>query len=212
VIRVERKLPPDIFEDRVRKPGRKFLATCPKPTQKQWNTYSYWRRVLRELHTAYGGICGYSCHWIPYDTGADTVEHFRPKSLYPDDAYEWRNYRLVCQLLNSRKGDDENILDPFAVRNGWFIIEFPTLLVKPSPDLQKPLRDRVRYTRDVLRLNDDSTCMMMRQQFVKDFCIGEINFAHVEKRAPFLAIQMKEQGFDRLEAIRRVMNIYPEAE
>ena len=165
--------------------------------------------MLRALHQAYGGICGYSCHWIPYDTGADTVEHFKPKSKYPKDAYEWKNYRLVCQLLNGRKKDQEGLFDPFLIKNGWFIIEFPTLLVKPAPGLPKTLHDRLITTRDVLGLNDEDTCMMMRQQFVTDYCVKEISFAHIEKRTPFLAIQMKEKGYDHLAAIQRIMNIRP---
>ncbi len=210
MIRVVAKGEPVTFDVRVRAPGRKFLAVCPNPTQVQWKTHSYWRRMLPSLYAAYSGICSYSCHWIPCDTGADTVEHFKPKTKYPNDAYEWRNYRLVCQLLNSRKGDDEDILDPFAVQTGWFVIEFPSLMVKPAPVLGKALHDRVKKTRDVLGLNDDATCMMMRQQFVTDYCLEEINFAHLEKRAPFLALQMKEQGYERLAAIRKVMNIYPD--
>ncbi|MBI1915059.1 MAG: hypothetical protein HYS12_10030 [Planctomycetes bacterium] len=212
MIRVARRPEPAEFDKTVRKPGRKFLAGCPNPTQKQWRTHSYWRRILHSLHSAYGGICSYSCHWIPYDTGADTVEHFKPKTKHPKDAYEWRNYRLVCQLLNSRKGDEEEILDPFVIQTGWFIIEFPTLIVKPAPGLRKALHERVKKTRDVLGLNDDATCMMMRQQFVTDYCLEEINFVHLEKRAPFLALQMKEQGYDRLAEIRNIMNISPDDE
>ncbi len=212
MIRVTRKPEPANFDKRVREPGRQFLAACPNPTQRQWNSHSYWRRVIHSLHSAYGGICAYSCHWIPYDTGADTVEHFRPKTKYPQDAYEWRNYRLACQLLNSRKGDNEKILDPFSIRNGWFVIEFPTLMVKPAPGLSRALHEKARRTRDILGLNDDATCMAMRQQFVMDYCRGEINFAHIEKRAPFLAGEMKKQGYDRLAAIQGIMTVYPDGD
>jgi hypothetical protein len=211
VIRVAVRPKPVDFDQRVRIPGRRFLAGCPNPTQKQWKNHSLWRRILRALHSAYGGVCGYSCHWIPYDTGADTVEHFKPKSKYPKLAYQWKSYRLVCQLLNGRKKDDEGILDPFLLKNGWFVIDFPALLVKPAPGLRKRLNELVTRTRDVLGLNDDGTCMMMRQQFVEDFRLGEITFTHLEKRAPFLAIEMRKQGYDHLAAIRKVMNIYPPA-
>jgi hypothetical protein len=139
------------------------------------------------------------------------VEHFKPKSKHPHEAYEWRNYRLVCQLLNSRKKDNEEIIDPFQVRTNWFIIDFPSLMVKPAPGLSKYVHGRVVKTRDVLGLNDDDTCMMMRQQFVTDYCLGEITFSHLEKRAPFLALQMKQQGLDDLAEIRKVMCIHPPA-
>ncbi len=209
MIRVARKPEPAKFDESVRKPGRKFLVGCPHPTEKEWRNHSYWRRVLDALHSAYGGVCGYSCHWIPFDTGADTVEHFKPKGKYPEDAYEWKNYRLVCQLLNARKKDNEDILDPFLVRNGWFVIEFPTLLVKPAAGLSKSRHKSIKNTCEVLGLNDEGTCMMMRQQFVTDYCMEEISFVHLEKRAPFLAFQMKEQGYDDVVEIQKVMNIYP---
>ncbi len=211
MIRVAQMPEPAEFDERVRKPGHTFLQRCPNPTQKQWNTHSYWRGILQLLHTEYNGICGYSCHWIPYDTGADTVEHFKPKSKHPQEAYEWRNYRLVCQLLNSRKGEDEEILDPFLIQDGWFVIDFPSLIVKPASGLKDDLRERIKKTCDVLGLNDDATCLMTRQEFVMDYSLGEISFAHVQKKAPFLALQMKEQGYDRLAAIQTVMKIRPTA-
>src|SRR5262249_24575179 len=93
---------------------------------------------------------------------------------------------------------------------GWFVIEFPALIVKPAPRLRKAVQESVKKTRDVLGLNDEGTCMMMRQQFVTDYCQEEISFAHLEKRAPFLALQMREQGYDRLAAIQKLMNIYPD--
>src|SRR5207245_9727793 len=95
---------PPHFDEQVRRKGRRFLNVNPHPTSRQWRSHRYWQHVGSDLHDLYGGICAYSCHWIPFDTGADTVEHFRPKDTYPVDAYEWSNYRLVCATLNGRKG------------------------------------------------------------------------------------------------------------
>ena len=52
------------------------------------------------------------------------MEHFAPKKKHPDHAYIWENYRLVCTVMNSRKRDFENVLDPFEVEDGWFQIQF----------------------------------------------------------------------------------------
>lgn len=125
MIHVDENAEPPEFNDRVRRKGRRFLRDYPRPTSKQWRSHSYWREVGPQLHDQYDGICAYSCHWIPYDTGADTVEHFRPKDIYPKQAYEWRNYRLVCATLNGRKGVHEDVLDPFEIQDGWFVIDFP---------------------------------------------------------------------------------------
>src|SRR5580698_6761196 len=90
---------PARFDARVRIRGNQFLNRHPAPTAKQWRNHRYWNETASDLYEGYGGICAYSCHWIPYDTGADTVEHFRPKDTYPKEAYEWTNYRLVCSTL-----------------------------------------------------------------------------------------------------------------
>ena len=159
--------------------------------------------MLPSLYAAYSGICSYSCHWIPCDTGADMVDTSAEDEV-SNDAYEWRNYRLVCQLLSSPRVTMKISSIPRCSRKpGGFVIEFPSLMVKPAPVLGEALHDRVKKTRDVLGLNDDATCMMMRQQFVTDYPAEEINFAHLEKRAPFLALQMKEQGLRTLAAIQR---------
>src|SRR5687768_8864587 len=105
MIRVTAQREPSEFNFLVHEPIRKFLTRYPKPTSKQFSSHCYWKRILAALHSAYSGICAYSCHWIPYDTGADTVEHFRSKNKYPNDAYKWINYRLVCSTLNGRKAN-----------------------------------------------------------------------------------------------------------
>ena len=133
MIHVDPQPEPPTFDQLVRQPGRKFLKSCPNPKGNQWR--AYWRKIARDLHTAYSGICAYSCHFIQYDTGWRTVEHFKPKDDYKSDAYEWGNYRLVCGVLNGRKGKGE-VLDPFRVHNGWFIMDFPSLLVKPAPKFE----------------------------------------------------------------------------
>src|SRR2546427_329692 len=122
---IDRQPEPVNFNARVRIPGRRYLNHTPAPTSKEFAAHSFWRRILSELHDAYSGICAYSCHWIPYDTGADTVEHFLAKNTHPTQAYEWTNYRLVCATLNGRKGIHADVLDPFHVQNGWFVIDFP---------------------------------------------------------------------------------------
>src|SRR5947207_1663607 len=101
---VERAPKPREFNRLVGRPGKKFLGQKPRPTPKEFRTHSYWRNILPQLHTAYDGICAYSSHWIPYDTGSDTVEHFKSKNAFPELAYTWSNYRLVCGTLNGRKG------------------------------------------------------------------------------------------------------------
>ena len=194
---------PASFNQRVRLPGGRFLQKHRQPIAKQWKSHAYWTQILSDLHDAYRGICAYSCHWIPYDTGSDTVEHFQPKKLFPREAYEWANYRLVCGTLNGRKGTDQQVLDPFKVQDDWFVLDFPSLLVKPAPGLRKAVAQSVLHTISLLGLNDEGTCLRARVWYVKDYCTGHITFQHLEENAPFIAREVQRQGL--VTTVRAIM-------
>jgi hypothetical protein len=185
---------PTMFDSRVRRRGSAYLARVPRPTAEQFRTHAFWREALTELHNAYRGICAYSCHWIPRDTGADTVEHFRPKSVEPALAYEWTNYRLVCATLNGRKGDSTVVLDPMSIEWGWFWIEFPSLLVKPGDDLPADVEGLVSGTIERLGLNDELTCLSSRLRYTRDYCRRCVNWELMQRDAPFLASEIERQG------------------
>jgi len=195
MIHVDPRPEPAAFNDRVLRRGQRFLRGNPRPTPKQWRSHSYWREIGSQLHDEYCGICAYSCHWIPYDTGAETVEHFRPKDLYPDEAYEWGNYRLVCATLNGRKGIHEDVLDPFLIQNGWFVIDFPSMLVRPQGDLEPAIQQEVQATIERLGLNDEGTCLKSRVKWVSDYCSPNgIPFDYLRRHAPFIATELERQG------------------
>lgn len=187
---------PPTFDALVRTPGREFLTTTPNPTSAQFEKHPYWRTMLQELRNAYKHVCAYSCHYVPFDSGCDTVEHFKPKVPYPQDAYEWENYRFVCGRLNGRKGTFEDVLDPFTIENGWFVIEFPSLLVKPGTGLQAATAKAVTDSIKRLKLNDESTCVKQRNRYITDFCsFGQDYFDKLLVRdAPFIAAEILRQG------------------
>lgn len=194
MMRVDLKPEPPVFEDRVRKKGQRYLAKVPSPTKQQWAEHAYWTDVKFALHDAYCGICNFVCHWIPPDTGSITVEHYKPKAKYPADAYEWANYRLMCGTLNGRKSDYEDVLDPFGITNGMFVLDFPSLFVKPSKEINAGLQARVKATIDRLKLNDEGTCIKARARYLKRYCLGEVDFPYLKSDAPFIAFELERQG------------------
>lgn len=183
---------PKDFNRLVRKPGLKFLKRKPAPKSKEFPPH--WRKILPELHYAYHGICAYACHWIPYDTGSDTVEHFRSKVKTPELAYEWSNYRLVCGTLNGRKKEYTDVADPFHISPGEFILQFPSLFVEPGAELNRARRLLICKTIIRLGLNDEGTCLKSRIRWVLDFCNDDISFAHLKKNAPFIAYELERQN------------------
>lgn len=57
------------------------------------------------------------CDGFTGEQSRDTIEHFKPKSTYPKEAYQWRNLFLCCDLCQSKKGE-----------------KFDVLLLKPDDD------------------------------------------------------------------------------
>jgi hypothetical protein len=82
---------------------------------------------------AYHQICAYSCFRIHPVTGAQSADHFAPKSQSWRKVYQWSNYRLCSGRLNARKNDYGDVLDPFEIQPGWFQLELLGFQVIPDP-------------------------------------------------------------------------------
>lgn len=183
---------PTNFASDVRSRGEAFLARNPHPAT--WANREYWRNALDALCKRYSRICAYSCHWIGPCTGGRTIDHFKPISKYPEEAYRWENFRLACNLLNARKGDYEDVLDPFTLEEGWFIIDFDTLTILPGLHLSETNRERVVATINRLGLNDNDACFEERANWLGEYITGDISFSHLKKKAPFTAKELERQG------------------
>ena len=181
--------PPDFDRD-VRTPGRQFIMNNPlcKPNQLK----NYWSRISDQLFRAYGRICAYSAVFIPPLTGGDTVEHFVPRSANRMLAYEWSNYRLVTSRLNGKKGDHQDVLDPFLIGQDWFILDFPSLIVKPNPVIDPWEQTQVTNTISRLGLNED-VCIEGRLCWLKEFCENN-DLRFLKKYSPFVAHELERQN------------------
>ncbi|MBF0192610.1 MAG: hypothetical protein HQL99_15960 [Magnetococcales bacterium] len=85
------------------------------------------------------------------------MEHFRPKSIFPELAMDWNNFLWVCGVCNQSKGDrfppktepGASVIDPGS-ENPWnffFIDDFgnlnarwDTLLDAPNPRAENTIR------------------------------------------------------------------------
>ena len=181
--------PPD-FGANVRGPGQAFLARVPRPTAKQFRGHDYWKAALLDLKTAYNSVCAYSSFWMP---GNCSVDHFHPKSTCPDLAYEWTNYRLAHDKINNNKGDSPDVLDPFLIHKGWFVLDLATLWVRPEASLQPIIQTAVQRTIDVLKLNDDQW-VQMRFEILTSYVNGELKITYLQRTYPFIAAEVQRQG------------------
>lgn len=188
MIRVEAQPEPEDFDAKVRTPGRAAIAEGKKSLP------PYWRdAVLLQLHQAYGGICAYLSIYIPRGVGARSTDHFVAKSRDPQLAYEWLNYRLACSLMNSRKGAFTDILDPFEIEDGWFVLELSGLQVLPNPECATDLQLKVQATIDQLDLND-SECLAARTEIFDEFRRHR-DLDRLERWSPFVASELRRQAW-----------------
>ncbi len=205
MIRVELAQKPVNFDTKVREPGLRAIAemvgepNLPKRRGRKREVIAesrdaipadkfpaYWTEALSELLDAYGRICAYMSFYIERVTGAASVDHMLPKSLNWNEVYEWGNYRLACSLMNSRKNDYRDVLDPFEIEDAWFRIELVGYQVIPANDLSAEIEERVQATIDRLKLNDYE-CLKLREEYVDAFQKNDISFNRLRQRAPFLA-------------------------
>jgi hypothetical protein len=211
VIPVTRAAEPPTFDAFVRKPGLSAIAELvgeppllkrPGPRRKvvarrredlrPEHLPPFWREVTEDLLVAYGRVCAYACLYIERVTGAATVDHWAPKSLTWDRVYEWDNYRLACSLMNTRKNAFSDVMDPFEVKDGLFALDLITLKAVPGPSAGDDTQ-AVKAAIERLGL-DGSDYAEALAEYYHDYHNGEIKLSHVERRAPFLASEMRRQG------------------
>ena len=195
---------PRRFNRKVRIPGRHFLVETPSPTKQQWKAGSYWREILTEMNDAYAGICAYTCHRIVYDTGFATVDHFVVKTIEPELAYEWSNYRFVCGRMNGRKGVHQDILDPFLLATNVFVLDFPSLQVLPSSEYGSRLVGQAETTINRLGLNDELS-VKARMVYVRAYCDSHITIEFLQSNAPFICQEIVRQNVEK--DIRKIMSL-----
>jgi hypothetical protein len=145
--------------------------------------------ALPWLKTAYGNICAFSSLWIP---GQCSVDHYVPKSIRPDLAYEWSNYRLAMDRINNNKADSTRVLDPFQIQNEWFVLDLANLYIGPGDGLDAIIRAQVEETITILRLNDD-VWVETRFEVLRDFLNGTVTLDFLQRRYPFIAAEIARQ-------------------
>lgn len=180
---------PATFDSTVRRPGQAFLRRVPHPTSEQFKRKAYWKEALPSLKTTYRSICAYSSCWVP---SSCSVDHFHPKTTHPQLAYEWSNYRLADAKINNNKSNSNQVLDPFHIQTGWFVLDIATLWVTPEPTLQKAVFEAVETTIKVLRLNDDDW-VQMRFEILRQYRDRECTIGFLQRYYPFMASEITRQ-------------------
>jgi hypothetical protein len=194
VIQVDKKPEPASFNGKVRIPGVAFLRTAIRPIPSD-KFEPHWRKAIPDLRKAYGNFCAYTGVRIePVEVA--TVDHFISRKSNPDLAYEWDNFRLCRGRINSRKNEFEDVLDPFEIENGWFILDFDTLDIHANAELDRGLRQKIQQTITRLGLNQELPTPFKEERYdwLSAYCDGDCTFRLLQKRTPFIAHELERQG------------------
>lgn len=154
----------------------------------------FWRDALPDMLDAYERRCSYLALYFEYATGNPTVDHVLPKSRVWNLVYEWANYRLCAALINTNKNDLTSLVDPFEVEEGWFALEFVGFQVTRGPNAPASKTQRIDDTLPLLNMPE---CLKAREEYVTCYEQGAIGLAYLERRAPFVAAELRRQGLLR---------------
>lgn len=191
---------PPRFRADVEIPGDRWLAdrglALEDPIPSGLEPPPHWRKCLPDLRKAYSEVCAYVSLWIPPITGGASVDHFVAKSGRAGLTYRWSNYRLACSLMNSRKREFEDVLDPFTLDPGTFRLNFADGAIGPDKSLSPTRASAAKATVERLAL-DSSECRTARLQWWDEYRAGTISSEFMKRRAPFVWTEAVRQNLIR---------------
>lgn len=161
-----------------------------------------WRQALPDLKAQYSHTCAYLGIRI---TEIAHVDHFKPKSKYQELAYTWSNFRLSSPMVNSFKGEYDDVIDPFCVQPGWFELNLITGEVHPGKHLADAnLIKSITQTIKRLKLNEYQPYVDQRIDFINRYYnfidpfapidVPQINFAALSVDYPYIAAELRRLG------------------
>lgn len=93
-------------------------ATKIRDKGKEVNWYTYQKRPINQhliplLREISDNHCAF-CDGYPMQQMVEHIEHFKPKSKYPELSHQWENLFIICEKCNITKSDDfdELLLKP----------------------------------------------------------------------------------------------------
>jgi len=114
--------------------------------------------LARHLRADTQAHCSYCDQIITYETADEQLDHFQPKSYYPELAFTWSNLFLSCTECNSEKRAQYSELllrtDAIAYSFSKFFRYNPSNgILEVSPEASDEERKQAETTLDILGLN-----------------------------------------------------------
>ncbi len=169
--------------DCLTKMSKKWTADFKQKREKQpnyWNWHQYKKEkvehlLMKELSEMSDYHCSY-CGIFPLkkDVGGRSIDHFKPKSKFPDLSFDWTNLFASCPDCQRIKGSDYPIefdalkpdSDNYNFRY-WFRIDWTNNHIIPNPERTENEQYIAKETIKWLGLNDGERPQARYDELVK---------------------------------------------
>lgn len=169
--------------------------------------------IKKKLFASSNQKCAF-CESKPAESGNIEVEHFKPKSIYPELAFEWDNLLPICRKCNDSKNDHDTGKKPIVnpcIEDPEKIFTYHFLNIIPK-DEKNEVAER---TIDVCNLNSErlyeSRVKLMKAlcsyEKVVDTWLKEISNADTDRKR-IRRINKLRDSLDILEGLTRAEEPY----
>ncbi len=116
--------------------------------------------ILSEMTNNHCSYCGLFS--LEKNVGGGSIDHFKPKSTFPELAFEWTNLFIACPECQKLKGSDfpkRNLIKFDDIEydfENWFDIEWKTGKIIANPDKTEKEQSIAQTTIDWLGINKGS--------------------------------------------------------
>lgn len=124
------------------------------PKDEKAKLISHYRHedIKKDLFSSSSQKCAF-CESKPSESGNIEVEHFKPKSQYPDFTFDWYNFLPCCRKCNGNKLDHDTvqqpIINPYEI-DPEAVFEYSDIRIAPQKGDMESVAKR---TIDVCGLN-----------------------------------------------------------
>lgn len=144
-MKLEKTPAPDFLRDNYKKWGKQYKAKRENPNKSSlfvwaiYKTQKVNRLLLPFLRIETNSHCSF-CDGFPLETTGETIEHFRPKALFPLISYLWVNLFYCCKYCNESKGEnpERHLIKPSDKNYSfekYFLFDYDSGKIEPNPAL-----------------------------------------------------------------------------
>ena len=174
--KIQRNEPPEGLNEKNIEFNQNITHTS-EEISKAWKSFTnseLKRKTLEKLREMFKDCCAY-CEGRYIVTSNSQIEHFKPKSIYPDLMFNYANMNLSCEICNKAKLNkfDEKLINP-TVDDPYEHLKFKAYMISP-------IDERGEYTIDMFKLNSDERTNTKKDKYMAIYNRLELIKEHVDE-------------------------------